>query len=157
MSDNEGLEDIDGVGPTYADRLRDAGFETVEAVSNAEPEEVAEAAEAPGSNAERWIEKAAEMTDKSDGEKDGEKKASPTRKVQKPRNRKKLTKELKNKTVETTPMRLGTKEKTAETEPKRNRKRRTKRKTNLRRRKQSSPNLAFSTTTSPSSLLNCRV
>jgi hypothetical protein len=73
MSDS--LEDIDGIGPTYADRLRDAGFGTVAELAEAEPDDVAEAAEASGSRAEDWVEQARGMrgdaADESDADETG--------------------------------------------------------------------------------------
>jgi polyhydroxyalkanoate synthase len=56
------LETIDGIGPTYADRLRDAGVGTVEALAAAEPDRVAEASNAPPSRAREWVDGAADRT-----------------------------------------------------------------------------------------------
>jgi len=51
-------EAIDGVGPTYAERLRAAGFGTVAALADADPEPVAEAADVGVTRAEDWIDQA---------------------------------------------------------------------------------------------------
>jgi len=45
---------IDGIGPTYAERLRAAGLGTVDALAEADPETVADAAEVGLSRAEDW-------------------------------------------------------------------------------------------------------
>jgi len=50
-----GVETVDGIGPTYAERLRDAGIETVDDLREAGPERAAEAAEAPESRVEDWF------------------------------------------------------------------------------------------------------
>jgi polyhydroxyalkanoate synthase len=55
------LEAITGVGPTYADRLRDAGFRTLEALAAADPEEVAERVSVAESRVAEWVEQAAEL------------------------------------------------------------------------------------------------
>ena len=52
------LESIDGIGPTYAERLREAGIDGPAALADADPEAVAEAAEVPVSRAEDWIDQA---------------------------------------------------------------------------------------------------
>ncbi|MEF8839466.1 MAG: alpha/beta fold hydrolase [Haloarculaceae archaeon] len=52
------LEDVSGIGPTYAGRLRAAGIETVGELAVADPEGVAEAAKASQALAEGWIEEA---------------------------------------------------------------------------------------------------
>jgi predicted flap endonuclease-1-like 5' DNA nuclease len=54
------LEEIDGIGPTYAERLESAGIETVADLTSADPDAVADAAEAGESRAENWIEQATE-------------------------------------------------------------------------------------------------
>ena len=51
----EDVESVDGVGPTYAERLRSAGIETVAALREAGVERAAEAAEAPESRVEDWF------------------------------------------------------------------------------------------------------
>jgi polyhydroxyalkanoate synthase len=52
------LKEIDGIGPTYADRLRRAGILTVARLAAADPETVAAAAEVGPARAEGWIEQA---------------------------------------------------------------------------------------------------
>ncbi len=49
------LESVNGIGPTYAERLREAGIDGLAALAAADPETVAEAAEVPVSRAEDWI------------------------------------------------------------------------------------------------------
>ena len=49
------LQDIDGIGPTYADRLMEAGYETIADLKGADAAAVAEAAEAPESRVEDWL------------------------------------------------------------------------------------------------------
>jgi polyhydroxyalkanoate synthase len=51
----EDVESVDGVGPTYAERLRSAGIETVAALREAGVERAAEVAEAPESRVEDWF------------------------------------------------------------------------------------------------------
>ena len=53
--DGASVEEISGIGPTYAERLAAAGIETVADLAAADPETVAEAAEAGQSRAEDWI------------------------------------------------------------------------------------------------------
>jgi len=52
------LEEIKGIGPTYADRLGKAGYETVADLAVADAEAVAEAAETGEGRASDWIERA---------------------------------------------------------------------------------------------------
>jgi len=52
------LEDLDGVGPTYADRLRAAGIRSVSALAVADVESVAEAARTSRTMARDWREQA---------------------------------------------------------------------------------------------------
>jgi polyhydroxyalkanoate synthase len=52
------VQSIDGIGPTYAERLREAGLETVAALAEADAEAVAEAAGVGVGRAENWIEQA---------------------------------------------------------------------------------------------------
>ena len=54
------VEEISGIGPTYAGRLEAAGIETVADLADADAETVAEAAEAAPSRASDWIEQAEE-------------------------------------------------------------------------------------------------
>jgi polyhydroxyalkanoate synthase len=49
------LEDLSGVGPTYADRLREAGIETVESLAERDPEELSEITNASESQSEDWL------------------------------------------------------------------------------------------------------
>jgi len=51
----EDVESVDGVGPTYAERLRSAGIETVADLREAGVERAAEIAEAPESRVEDWF------------------------------------------------------------------------------------------------------
>ncbi|MCU4717731.1 class III poly(R)-hydroxyalkanoic acid synthase subunit PhaC [Halapricum hydrolyticum] len=53
------IETVNGIGPTYADRLRAAGIETAGDLAEADPEAVAEAADAPLSRVEDWFEQVA--------------------------------------------------------------------------------------------------
>jgi polyhydroxyalkanoate synthase len=59
-SDAQGTdaEAIDGIGPTYAERLRDTGLGTVEALRDADAAAVAEAAGVGVKRAEGWLEQA---------------------------------------------------------------------------------------------------
>jgi polyhydroxyalkanoate synthase len=50
-----GIDEIDGLGSTYADRLVDVGIETMADLSAAGAETVAEAAEVSEDRAEEWI------------------------------------------------------------------------------------------------------
>ena len=52
------VEAIDGIGPTYAERLRDAGLGTVEALRDADAAAVAEATGVGVKRAEGWLEQA---------------------------------------------------------------------------------------------------
>ncbi|WP_436907460.1 class III poly(R)-hydroxyalkanoic acid synthase subunit PhaC [Halosimplex marinum] len=54
--DSPDIEGVDGIGPTYADRLRDAGIETVADLTASDVEEVAEVTGAPVSRVEDWFE-----------------------------------------------------------------------------------------------------
>jgi polyhydroxyalkanoate synthase len=53
------VQSIDGIGPTYAERLREAGVETVADLAGADAAAVAEAADVGVGRAEGWIEQAA--------------------------------------------------------------------------------------------------
>ena len=53
--DSPGIDVISGIGPTYADRLRDDGIETVDDLRDADIEEVAEVAEVSESRAREWV------------------------------------------------------------------------------------------------------
>ncbi len=52
------LEKITGIGPTYAERLRANGIETIAHLSSAEPADIAEYAEVAETRAADWIEQA---------------------------------------------------------------------------------------------------
>lgn len=58
---SESLEVIDGLGPTYAGRLHSEGIETLEALTEANANTVAEAADVSIDTAESWID-AAELS-----------------------------------------------------------------------------------------------
>lgn len=57
------LEDLPGVGPTTADKLRESGFGTIESIATASPTELAEAAEIGESTAKKMIKAAREIAD----------------------------------------------------------------------------------------------
>ncbi|MES3518148.1 MAG: class III poly(R)-hydroxyalkanoic acid synthase subunit PhaC [Natronomonas sp.] len=52
------VQELSGIGPTYATRLRDGGIETVGDLAETDPETVAELAEVGPARAEDWIEQA---------------------------------------------------------------------------------------------------
>lgn len=52
------VAEVNGIGPTYSDRLTDAGIDTVAALADANAEEVAEAAQVSESRATDWISQA---------------------------------------------------------------------------------------------------
>jgi polyhydroxyalkanoate synthase len=52
---------IDGIGPTFAKRLTEAGLGDVKALAKASPDNVAEAAGVSAARARSWIELAAEL------------------------------------------------------------------------------------------------
>jgi predicted flap endonuclease-1-like 5' DNA nuclease len=56
------LEEIKGIGPTYADRLSKAGYETVADLAGADAEAVAEAAQTGEGRASDWIERAQDFS-----------------------------------------------------------------------------------------------
>ncbi|SEL97138.1 class III poly(R)-hydroxyalkanoic acid synthase subunit PhaC [Haloferax larsenii] len=55
-----GLESIDGVGPTYAERLADAGVPSVTALAAADPPEIADAIDVPVSRVTAWVKQASD-------------------------------------------------------------------------------------------------
>jgi predicted flap endonuclease-1-like 5' DNA nuclease len=52
---NSELESINGVGPTYADRLRAAGYSSAADLAGADPDEIAKLAGVSGSRARSWL------------------------------------------------------------------------------------------------------
>jgi len=50
------LEELDGIGPTRADRLREAGVVTIRELAETDPEPLAETAGAPVAQAREWVE-----------------------------------------------------------------------------------------------------
>jgi predicted flap endonuclease-1-like 5' DNA nuclease len=52
------LEEIKGIGPTYADRLREAGVEGVAELATADATEVAAASDIAESRVQKWIDRA---------------------------------------------------------------------------------------------------
>jgi DNA repair protein RadA len=57
------IEDLPGVGPTTADKLREAGYLTVESIATATPTDLAESAEIGESTAKKMIKAAREIAD----------------------------------------------------------------------------------------------
>lgn len=57
------IEDLPGVGPATADRLREAGYITVEAIATASPADLSEAAELGETTAKKLIKAAGQMAD----------------------------------------------------------------------------------------------
>jgi predicted flap endonuclease-1-like 5' DNA nuclease len=49
------VDAIEGIGPVFADRLTKAGLSTVEALAEASPDRVAEAAGVSAARARNWI------------------------------------------------------------------------------------------------------
>lgn len=56
-----GLEEVSGIGPTYAERLRDAGVQGVSELATRDPEAVSKITGASTGRAENWIEQAREL------------------------------------------------------------------------------------------------
>jgi polyhydroxyalkanoate synthase len=52
------LEEVDGIGPTYAERLRDDGIRTIAELAEADPEDIASFAGVGTARAEDWIQQA---------------------------------------------------------------------------------------------------
>jgi len=59
---NDDLEALDGVGPTYAGRLREAGIESVGDLAAADAAALADEADVSVNRLEDWIEQARGMT-----------------------------------------------------------------------------------------------
>ena len=57
------IEDLPGVGPATADRLREAGYITVESIATASPADLSEAAELGETTAKKLIKAAGQMAD----------------------------------------------------------------------------------------------
>jgi polyhydroxyalkanoate synthase len=57
------LEDIDGIGPAYAQHLRDAGVDSIAALAAADAAELAETSGLPVSRVESWIDAATDHTE----------------------------------------------------------------------------------------------
>jgi DNA repair protein RadA len=57
------LEDLPGVGPTIADKLREAGYATIEGIATASYADLAEAAEIGESTAKKMVKAARELAD----------------------------------------------------------------------------------------------
>jgi polyhydroxyalkanoate synthase len=53
-----GLQSVDGIGPTYAERLHEAGIDSLGALLDADVETLAEATGASSGRAERWLDRA---------------------------------------------------------------------------------------------------
>lgn len=49
------LESINGIGPTYADRLRAAGYASATDLAGADPDEIADVAGVSSSRARSWL------------------------------------------------------------------------------------------------------
>lgn len=56
--DGESVEKIKGIGPTYRDRLSEAGLGTVPKLAESDPATVAEVAQTSEGRAEEWIKRA---------------------------------------------------------------------------------------------------
>jgi polyhydroxyalkanoate synthase len=54
--EQEDIESVDGIGPTYATRLREAGIETVDDLAATDAETIAETAQVGVARAEDWLE-----------------------------------------------------------------------------------------------------
>ncbi|MFC5971358.1 class III poly(R)-hydroxyalkanoic acid synthase subunit PhaC [Halomarina salina] len=53
--EGEDVEVVDGIGPTYAERLRDSGIETVEDLASADVATISETAQVAESRAQEWL------------------------------------------------------------------------------------------------------
>lgn len=54
VADDTPVEDVNGIGPAYAQRLTDAGIETVDDLLAADPDEVADATDLSPKRVSRW-------------------------------------------------------------------------------------------------------
>ena len=54
------LEEISGIGPTYAERLRESGIGTITELADTDPGTIADAADVGAARAEGWLEQASE-------------------------------------------------------------------------------------------------
>jgi predicted flap endonuclease-1-like 5' DNA nuclease len=59
--DSESVENVSGIGPAYADRLSEAGIETVDQLLAADPEELAADTDLSAKRIGRWQERAEEL------------------------------------------------------------------------------------------------
>lgn len=59
---DKAVDVIKGIGPTYADRLENAGIETVADLAAADAESVADSADVPRGRLDEWIERAKSRT-----------------------------------------------------------------------------------------------
>ena len=57
-TDGRSVDSIDGIGPTYANRLAVAGINSLPSLAEASPDKVAEAAGVSAARARAWIEQA---------------------------------------------------------------------------------------------------
>lgn len=57
-ADTESIESIEGIGPTYAERLAEAGIDSATALADADPKEVASIAEVSTEQATEWTDRA---------------------------------------------------------------------------------------------------
>ena len=55
QSSQDELSEVDGIGPTYAERLQDAGYETQAQLAEADAEAIAEAAQTSVERAQEWL------------------------------------------------------------------------------------------------------
>jgi hypothetical protein len=65
---NDPLTRISGIGSTYADRLRSAGYTSLSGVATAEPDELAEATETNEDRASEWVERAGQIDTDAEAE-----------------------------------------------------------------------------------------
>nr|WP_276234194.1 class III poly(R)-hydroxyalkanoic acid synthase subunit PhaC [Halosegnis sp. DT85] len=62
-ADTHSLDDVDGIGPRYAERLREAGIDTLDALVAADAADLAERADVPRGRLEDWMAQAADLAD----------------------------------------------------------------------------------------------